>query len=384
MENKLPLPPLPPPVRLDEFKVNGINMKNVLSGEEASILVKVALTSDQPEFYLYMKGITNLIADRAFKKGVSLFFNQICSFVLVTHADGTADLYFQNVPIALEILSKHDLNAGQIVTQSNIADIRRVRFPGIDIKPTDGIFVCFKVGWKFGLFFDLAPERSFDLDGMERTLGELYRRLSFEEIYAALADPTAFATLVENGWFPFIEINGTEFEKLTEAYRANFNIEAEEQRLLQKFDAERIDGMGERWWKRPCLAGRQAILEPALAAFKREDSVSCLKIILTEIEGIIQDAHIADVGAGASLKGLLEYVTTQGERKTGNKTSLLFPQEFLKYLLDSTYARFNPKTPEAGVMSRHSVGHGGAAANAYTQVRALQAILTLDQLSFFL
>lgn len=35
-------------------------------------------------------------------------------------------------------------------------------------------------------------------------------------------------------------------------------------------------------------------------------------------------------------------------------------------------------------MSRHSVGHGAAAATAYTMERALQALLTLDQVSFYL
>jgi hypothetical protein len=34
--------------------------------------------------------------------------------------------------------------------------------------------------------------------------------------------------------------------------------------------------------------------------------------------------------------------------------------------------------------SRHSVGHGAANATAYTQKRALQAILTLDQIARYL
>lgn len=373
-----------PPILLKDIRINGIAMKNTLAGEELQVLVRTSITSDQPEFYSYMKGINNLLTDRARKAGVELMLNQVSNFLLVTHIDETADLYVQNVPIALEILAKHDLAGGEIVYQSSIADIRRVRFPGVELKSTDGAIFCFKVGWKFGFFFDLAPDRELDLDAMERSIGNLYRLLSYEEAYAALGDQKVFLQIVKSGWFPFIEIIGGEFEKLLAAYKANFNIDEEEQILLQKFDDTRIDEIRQRWSKRACLSNKLGILNPALEAFKRSDPVSCLKIILTEIEGIIQDIHIADLGAGAKIENLLKYATEQGVKKTEDEASLLFPKQFLEYLSDYTFKHFDPKKPQVGIMSRHSVGHGGATADAYTQVRALQAILTLDQLSFYL
>jgi hypothetical protein len=36
-----------------------------------------------------------------------------------------------------------------------------------------------------------------------------------------------------------------------------------------------------------------------------------------------------------------------------------------------------------GGKARHAVGHGAALAESYTLVRALQALLTLDQLAFY-
>jgi hypothetical protein len=128
-------------------------------------------------------------------------------------------------------------------------------------------------------------------------------------------------------------------------------------------------------------------VDPLLLLFqqpvKRGDAVSCLKIILTEIEGVLQDAHIGEQGHGASAKELLTYAVDKGIEKAGDPHSLLFPVQFLRYMRDYTYAQFDPKKPEADVMSRHSVGHGGAAPAAYTMERALQAILTLDQLNFY-
>ena len=38
---------------------------------------------------------------------------------------------------------------------NDIADIRSMKFSNIKITESDKVIYCFKVGWKFGLFFDL-------------------------------------------------------------------------------------------------------------------------------------------------------------------------------------------------------------------------------------
>ncbi len=53
-----------------------------------------------------------------------------------------------------------------------------------------------------------------------------------------------------------------------------------------------------------------------------------------------------------------------------------------QYLKNYTYAGFNPgDIGRAG--SRHAVSHGAVASDLYTMPRALQALLTLDQLAFY-
>lgn len=348
------------------------------------VLVRAELTSDEPEFYDYMQNLSGAISASAQKSGVLISWDSVCNFVLVTHKDGTADLYIQHIPMSAEILAKRDFKAGEMVFQSGVADVRRIQIPGLEVKPDDGVIVCFKVGWKFALFFDLATDRHLDSGGVERSLGRLYRLLSFQDLYEALSDQKLFDQLVESGWFPFVEISGGEFQKLLKAYRVDFDIDAEKQRLIDKFDAARIDAIADRWRNRPSLTGRTKILNSALESFKRNDSVACLKTLLTEMEGIIQEVRIAETGTGTSIKKLLEYAAEKGVKKTGDKESLLFPKQFLHYLSSYTYAQFDPKNPDTGVFSRHSVGHGGAKPDAYTQERALQAILTVDQLSFYL
>jgi hypothetical protein len=372
------------PIHLKEVRINGMATSNVEKGVVFPVLVRAELTSDQPEFHQFMQSVSNLVASRARDAEILLILDRVSFLLLVTHNDGTADLYLQDIPISLEILAKRDVNAGEAVYQSGVADVRRLQIPGLALKPDDGVLMCFKVGWKFALFFDLAPNRSLDVDKMERSLGRLYRRLSFQGLYEAFGDEKIFSNLVSTGWFPFVEIIGGEFEVLLKALTNNFNVVDETNKLLKKFDATRIDEIGQRWWKRPSLINRKEILEPALEAFKRGDSVACLKIILTEIEGIIQESYVADLGHGVSIKELLAYAADKGVKKAGDETSLLFPHQFLRYMSDYTYSYFDPKNPKGDVVSRHSVGHGGASATVYTRERALQAILTLDQVSFYL
>ena len=371
-------------IRLPDCRLNGFAADNALAGAQLKVLVRAILTSDQAEFYVYMKSLCDLLTARAQADGTFFAPDRISSLVLVTHKDGSADLFAQDIALEIEVLAKRNVSAGSAVYLSEFADVRRVRFPNIQITTDDGVVVCLKVGWKFALFFDLAADRSVDIEKMQLDLGRAYRFLMFQDLYEALGDDALFTNLIQAGWFPFIEIMGGEFEKLLKAHKAGFNIGGEEAALVAKFDAARIDAIAERWWKRPSLVNRSAILGPALEAFKRNDPVSCLKNILTEIEGVLQDAHITDQGSTARIKALLQYAANRGVTKTGDENSLLFPNQFLRYLLNCTYADFDPKDPAADTVTRHTAGHGRAAASAYTRVRALQAILTLDQLSFYL
>jgi hypothetical protein len=61
----------------------------------------------------------------------------------------------------------------------------------------------------------------------------------------------------------------------------------------------------------------------------------------------------------------------------------LFPAAFGRYLETHTFANFDPASKKGSAGSRHAVGHGAAAQDSYTMTRALQAILTLDQLAFY-
>ena len=260
-----------------------------------------------------------------------------------------------------------------------------MKIPGLALQPNDGAIICFKVGWKFALFFDIGPDRSVDLDAMERSLGALYRYLSFEEVYAALGDPALVERLTRSGWFPFVEILGGEFEKLLKAHQLDFNVAGEEELLLKAFDAARIDTIAGRWWHHPRLTGHRAILEPALKAFKNGEPVASLKIILTEIEGIIQAAHIAEIGEGASINKLLKYAIEKGVKKNKRATHRCSSQSRSLNTCRTTRMRALTRrilrrmscrgtaSVTAVPMRRHTLSSG-----------RFRPFLTLDQIAFYL
>ena len=81
----------------------------------------------------------------------------------------------------------------------------------IEIKKTDKIIFCFKVKWKFGLFFFLDPFNPLNLDWLSLKIASLYKRLMFEYIYLTLESKIEFMKMMIDGWFPFIELLGEEF-----------------------------------------------------------------------------------------------------------------------------------------------------------------------------
>ena len=74
---------------------------------------------------------------------------------------------------------------------------------------------------------------------------------------------------------------------------------------------------------------------------------------------------------------------SSGELKAGRPDTLLLAEAFADYLKSHTFADFDPAVNTGHAGSRHAVGHGAASAESYTMVRALQALLTLDQLAFY-
>lgn len=374
--------------------LTGFAAENVKGGETVKVLTRALLTSDDPEFYQYSESISNIFLNKN-----RIQIDGVCQFLVLIHQDLSADLYVNDFGVLVEIKAKRDIKAGEVVTQGDIADIRKVNFSGIEIKDSDKIIYCFKVGWRFGLFFDLTPRsqpagavqliaaEKLDIEKMELSIGELRRYLSFYHVYKVLESDAQFDEMMKDGWFPFVEILAGEYKKLSEVYQNKFDFENRIKTIVDGLDEERIKKVTEKWWKNQIFSDKKSLIEAGINAYlqnSQDGYVNCIKNLWTEIEGILRKLYHSETGKGDGVKSsdLISHIVGKAKTKSGSDYSLLLPLPFLKYLQDVVFANFNVETGKVD-MSRNASSHGVADANQYTKDRALQLILVLDQIYFY-
>jgi hypothetical protein len=376
-----------PTFHLDRVEnLAGMAVSAAKNGEKVQVLYREALTSDDPRFYKFMDSVTMSLLGRC-----NTTVHSIHHFLILIHDDLSADVYLNELPIQASAMAKRKIERGQMVTLDDLADIRDARFVGIEIKPRDRIICCLKVWWKFGLYFDFGaahdPKTQLDLDQLSKTLGNLYRYLMFEHVYRTMEAKDRFERMQEDGWFPFVELLGSEFKELSNAYENQADPKDEVERLVARFDAARIGQIAERWWTKEPFNGRRPIIQAGINAYLRNDSeghILCLKTVLPEIEGILRDLHHSEKGTHTGkTKHLTEHLGEKALAKAGSSSSLLLPTSFVCYLQSVVFRNFDLATGDVS-MSRHSAAHGVAKPEQYTRSRALQAILSLDQIYFYL
>ena len=133
---------------------------------------------------------------------------------------------------------------------------------------------------------------------------------------------------------------------------------------------------------------KQPILQAGVDALLKNDQggyIAAIKILLTEVEGIVRNHYAAVSGKADRVKipELAKHAATQGLKSSGSEESLLLPVAFSDYLTKHVFVNFNLATGELAP-SRNTVGHGVAKREDYTRARAIQALLILDQLWFLL
>ena len=377
-------------IHIDEFEqhIAGF-LKRFLSDGNVEVTCALGLTSDEPEFYRYMEQISSIYFNSTeFRANV----NGIYNFLILIHSDLSADIYINNFVVETQVRLKRsleNLELGTLIMKSDIADIYGLSFPDIKIQDSDSVICCLKVGWKFLLYFDfLTPDGQTDINTRQSILGNLYRYLSFEEVYRTLESEDYFKKMVADGWFPFVEILGKDYKELTISYQnGKPTSESKVKALLDKFDKSRIETMTNKWWEHPLFKGKRELLQAGIDAFlggTKSGYINCIKTLYSEIEGIMRSLYFQDSGERTrNIQKLIDRLIALGEREVDDNQSLLLPQYFADYLVENIFKEFDPTT---GVidLSRHSALHGVALGKDYKPERALQALLTLDQIYFYL
>lgn len=372
------------PILLTNVNIHAITAEPAKGGETAKVWTRIVASSDQKLFHDVAGGLVGAIEHCARQAGSYVKLDMANTIFLVIRPDNSAELWVDAAAVVHESTLKRpgSLAAGTVLFENDIADVRGMWFPLVEVGVGDRILCIFREGWRFGLLFDGNSRGELSIADAKRDLGNLYRRMKYVDLYAAIAHQPTFGQLVEAGWFPFLELMSGEFGKLVSMCQSGFEFDDEEKSLIEKFDEARIDRMFERWMQRPHLKSRELILRSAVNAFKGCDPVSVIKNVLTEIEGVLADAYFRAHGEHTrKLKKLLDFAVGLAAERAG-KDTLYFPTEFAVYLRDYAFADFE-RGRAGGVASRHAVGHGALTADRYTMPRALQALLTLDQFAFY-
>ncbi|MDP3906755.1 hypothetical protein [Novosphingobium sp.] len=374
------------PVVLSEINLAGVSSHSARGGEQVDIITRLLLTSDQAFFHRIVVNLAAAMERSARADGSHVRLDRAGMILLVIKPDNSGELWVDAAATSMSTALKRPgpLSAGTVLFENDIADVTGIWFPHVKVGLKDRVVCLFREGWRFGLFFDFNPDGELAIEDAKRDLAALYRRLRYADLYAAFENRQAFPALIQAGWFPFLELMKDEFLSFVQAQEAGFELDDCERELLTKFDEARIDRMFDRWMERPLLRTKQLILEPAKKAFKAKEPVSVIKIVLSEIEGVMSDAHFEATGGRTHrIDKLCAFMIAQAEQRAGGKDTLFFPVQFGEYLRDYIYSGFRPgDSGRAG--SRHAVGHGAVSGEEYTMTRALQALLTLDQLAFYM
>lgn len=373
------------PLRFKDVEsLDGVLAEPVKGGQTATIWTQLAIDSDAPLFHRLVENFDGVIRHMAKKAGSVVNLRRADTVLLVMKPDNSAELWVDAAAIAMQCRLKRAVAARSVIFESDIADVTGMSFPCVTIGEKDKVLCLFREGWSFGLAFDFNPDGKLDLDRFSTALGTLHRTLRYRHLYQAVNDPGIFGPLLAAGWFPFVEIISGEFRDLAAYAESGFDIAEVEPKIISAFDATRLAHLFERWVAKPHFSAKAALLKEAVEAFTAAKPASAIKIILTEIEGILNDAYkAAHGGQGAKTKELLAFAQASAEQRAGRPDTLFFPAAFGHYLATHTFANFDPMAQTGTAGSRHAVGHGAAAQDSYTMTRALQAILTLDQLAFY-
>lgn len=372
------------PIPLAKVELIGVAAESVQGGGEAKIWTSLALTSDDPGFHMIAENLSSALTHLAQQAGTFVDLSRANCVVLIVRANKQAELWIDGAATCLQMMLKRSVAALTPVFEADIADVIGMWFPALSIDSSDRLLVLFRENWGFGLFFDLAPEGELDIEHSKHELGRLYRRLKFRQLYGVLANNLVFDRLVATGWFPFVELLGSEFQELVNHCAAGFVMDEIEAKLVASFDDARLDHMVARWETKANLKDKMPLLKEAVRHFKAHEPIASIKIAITEIEGVLRAAAPApSPGGRLSMKDLLKHAIDAAIKKSGGPDTLLLPDAFALYLREYTFAQFDPSQGMGQAGSRHAVGHGAAAADSYTDARALQALLTIDQLAFY-
>ncbi len=370
-------------IQLDEL-LAGYTTESCKPGENVWIVQKEFVSSEDGDLFIgRLEGFPSLLLNKiAQAHNAIIVQSSIDNMLAILRPDKTATIYI-NAPMRAFMQSKKSIDAGQVVFSDDIADVSKLVFHDIEIPDEIGVMILFSVGWRKGLFYDIASlskkklKRDYDLDQL---LGGFYAYLMFQERFK-ISD-SEWESLLSNGWFPFITLNNNLITKIVGHNREGWNIDD----LLPEIQADvtrRLPDGLESWAKIKSFEPHMEFISRAVEHYQNDDFISCISVLFPRIEGILRDFQsIQGQPEKAKQKDLAGTVLSSGVNPKNHQYSPLLPLRFNQYLEEVYFANFDPIRTDND-LSRNTVGHGVATKDNFNLKGSTLGFLILDQLSYY-
>ena len=355
----------------------GLALRSATAGETVDVLTRAFFSSYDDDHRHYFSEVLGQLP------GLN---HPSLDHALVVIRENTAYVH-KLFPLTTKIIVKTPIRPNRAVFQNQIVDVTEVRFKDSvfepDIRNGDKLVWLFRIGWSFGLYFDFSGEMR--TDELWETLGHCYKSIDSHSLYSFLSRSGNPERLIERGWFPFIQLSPEEFRQLKHGIESPSEMDVIEESIVRAFTADRIDEIASHWWTDPVFSQKRKIILAGLRAYNDgndDQTINCIKNLFSEVEGILRLHYDREFGTPPTTADLKDYLKARAVQAFPHAASLAFPDLFFKYLNDFVFRSFDLQDAPVQ-LSRHSVAHGVAAREKYTRTHALQLILSLDQICFY-
>ena len=220
-------------------QIDGFAVENIPSGVEGTILAKGFVTSFEARFFSLIDGLCQII---------DINPNTANNILIVIDSSNTAKVYREKFPLSLRIRAKYDIKKLQAIEKKDIIDLSEISFSdssfNLNPLPEEKVIWLFRYGFVFGLYFDLS--RTLRPEMAKKEMAFLMRKVIYFDLYNRLED-NCIEVIIKCGWFPFIQIIGSDHVKLF-SYFADYNQVLIEDWCDKTFTNDKIETITSKWF----------------------------------------------------------------------------------------------------------------------------------------
>ncbi|OGN93525.1 MAG: hypothetical protein A2Z75_03270 [Chloroflexi bacterium RBG_13_50_10] len=333
-----------------------------------------------------------------------------CIIYLVINRDRTMRLDFkypQDVHLAMRFIHKRPGGAkrGESISNIDIREITDILIPPYERKYYfDFIFWVLDITtgnyWATNLWtgqvcadlrYYLSEERKCQYSRIGKGLAEKYNMtfiLGHVNLRTArLKSSSGIRRLIKYGWIPTISLFPQPYGEMVRIIESTNDMDQVDAAATSLFDSQVLDDILARWLKASLAKGRMDILSTAIERFKSNDFISCIHILIPQIEGLVNE-HIRRkrcVPEEKSKERFKQFGNLVKAEKFNSRMTVYLCNILTSHLKHTFYQKWYP-FPRKGRLyrgspvapQRHLISHGKTIKQYFTAANCLKLICVID------